>query len=262
VLSLAGQADRVLLDNGDELGGTISSLDANKLRLESDVGAVDLEIAKVGAVIFNPILVDKPKLDGLRMLVGFREGSRVTAIALSADKSAARLKLAGGVELSAPTDAIVALQPLGGRVEYLSDRKPDSYRHIPFLQLAWPYAVDHSVAGALLRAGGKLYVKGLGMHSPSRITYDLDGPYKRFDAEAAIDAEAGSRGSVVFRVFTDDGGGQWKERAKSEIIRGGQPPVPISVDLAGAKRISLLVDFADRGDEQDHADWLNARLVK
>jgi hypothetical protein len=100
------------------------------------------------------------------------------------------------------------------------------------------------------------------MHSPARITYELDGPYKRFDAEVAVDAEAGSRGSVVFRVFTDDGSGSWQQRAKSEIVRGGQAPVPISVDLAGARRISLLVDFADWGDEQDHADWLNARIVR
>ena len=34
------------------------------------------------------------------------------------------------------------------------------------------------------------------------------------------------------------------------------------VDLTGAKRLTLRVDFADRGDELDHADWLNARLVK
>ena len=100
------------------------------------------------------------------------------------------------------------------------------------------------------------------MHSPSRITYDLERPYQRFEAEAAIDQEAENRGSVVFRVFVDDGSGQWQPRAATEIVRGRQPPVPISVDLAGAKRMSLLVDYADRGDELDHADWLGARLVR
>ena len=179
-----------------------------------------------------------------------------------ADKSAATLQLPGGLQLKTATDAIVALQPLGGRVEYLSDLKPASYRHIPFLSLSWPYAADRSVLQGQLRASGKLYAKGLGMHSPARITYDLKGSYRRFQAELAIDDEAGQGGSVVFRVFVDDGSGAWQERATSETIRGGEPPVPISVDLAGAKRISLLVDYADRGDELDHADWLNARLVR
>ena len=36
----------------------------------------------------------------------------------------------------------------------------------------------------------------------------------------------------------------------------------ISVDNDGAKRLDLVVDFADRADELDHANWLNARLVR
>lgn len=262
VLSLAGQSDRVILDNGDELTGSIAALDGAKLRLQSDAGPLDLEQGKLAAVLFNPILIDKPQPGGLRVLVGFSDGSRAAALSVVADKTSAQLKLAGGVDLVSLTGAIVALQPLGGRIVYLSDLKPSSYRHLPFLDLSWPYRADSSVLGSLLRAGGGLYLKGLGMHSPSRITYDLDGEYKRFDADVAIDAETGPRGSVIFRVFTDDGSGSWQQRAKSEIVRGGEAPVPISVDLAGARRISLLVDFADHGDEQDHADWLGARLVR
>jgi len=260
--SSAGQTDRVLLDNGDELTGTIASLVDATLDLETDAGRVDVALPKVAALIFNPTLVYKSRPSGLRALVGYRDGSRVTAMSLSAIKNVAQVKLAGGVELKSTTDAIVALQPLGGRAVYLSDLTPASYRHIPYLQLSWPYQADRSVLGGQLRAGEKLVPKGLGMHSPARITYDLGQSFRRFQAELAIDAEAGRRGSVVFRVFTDDGSGAWQERATSETIRGDQPPVPISVDLIGAKRLSLLVDYADRGDELDHADWLNARLIR
>ena len=260
--SSGGQTDRVLLDNGDELTGTIARLDEKGLTLQTDVGNVQLESSKLAAVIFNPTLLKPVAPSGFRVLVGFQDGSRVTALKLSADKKTATLQLPGGLQLKTATETIVVLQPLGGRVEYLSDLKPVSYRHIPFLTLSWPYAADRSVLQGQLRAGGKLYAKGLGMHSPARITYDLKGVYRRFQAELAIDDEAGQGGSVVFRVFVDDGSGTWQERATSETIRGGEPPVPISVDLAGAKRISLLVDYADRGDELDHADWLNARLVR
>jgi len=38
--------------------------------------------------------------------------------------------------------------------------------------------------------------------------------------------------------------------------------VPARVDLAGAKRLDLVIDFADRADELDHADWLDARLIR
>ncbi len=262
IATAGGQTDRLLLDNGDELTGTILGWQQKVVPLETNAGKVDVEVDKISVIIFNPTLVYKSRPSGPRTLAGFRDGSRLTAIELLADKNSARLKLVGGAELKSPTDAIVALQPFGGRIEYLSDLKPSSYRHVPYLQLTWPFQADRSVLGSQLRAGERLYAKGLGMHSPARITYDLDRSYRRFEADLAIDAEAGQRGSVEFRVFIDDGSGAWQERATSEIIRGGQPPVPISVDVSGAKRLSLLVDYADRGDELDHADWLNARLVR
>jgi hypothetical protein len=257
-----GQTDRVLLDNGDELTGTLGGLDERLLRLETDGGTLDVEVDKVSAVMFNPALADPPGGNAVSTLVGFRDGSRVRAASLVADEKAATIKLTSGASLTAPTEAIVALQPFGGRATYLSDVKPASYKHIPYLELTWPYHADRSVLGSQLRAGGHLYAKGLGMHSPARITFDLDQPYRAFQAELAIDDETSAHGSAVFRVFTDDGSGSWQPRFTSETIRGGQAPVSASVDLAGAKRISLLVDFSDRGDEWDHADWLNARLVR
>ena len=56
--------------------------------------------------------------------------------------------------------------------------------------------------------------------------------------------------------------GQWQEAYKSTIVRGGDVPLPVSVDVSGAQGLTLTVDYADRGDELDHADWLEARLVK
>ncbi|MGD9723698.1 MAG: NPCBM/NEW2 domain-containing protein [Pirellulales bacterium] len=267
VLAPAGENDRVILDNRDELAGSVLGLQDGKLKLQADVGVVELAQDKLAAVIFNPALIDKPSLSGLRVLVGWRDGSRATALSLVTIGPMSQVKLPGGVTLTAPTESIVALQPLGGRAVYLSDLKPSGYRHIPFLELTWPLETDRSVTRSLLRAGDHVYLKGLGMHSPARVSYDLDGEYRQFVALVAIDAGAGDaasgpRGSVVFRVFVDDGSGAWQERAKSAVIRGGEPPVPLVADLRGARRISLLVDFADRGDECDHADWLNARLVR
>ena len=100
------------------------------------------------------------------------------------------------------------------------------------------------------------------MHSAARITYDLDREYRAFQSEVAIDDSTGGRGSAACRVFTDDGSGQWRLKYEGPIVRGGQQPIPVNVDLTDAKRLSLLVDFADRGDEHDHVDWLDARLIR
>jgi beta-galactosidase len=133
---------------------------------------------------------------------------------------------------------------------------------VPFLETEWPLAPDRSVAGGRLRARGAIHDKGLGMHSTARAAYDLNGRYRRFAAQLAIDDAAGLGGSVTFRVFLDDAAGGWKQAYESPVIRGGAPPVPLSLDVTSARRLALIVDFADRGDTLDHADWLDARLVR
>lgn len=260
--------DTILLDNGDELPAAVALWHNDVLAVDTDAGRVELEAAQITAIQFHrqpiPNPNQNPAVAARRLLVvGWRDGSRLSTGSLVADARQARLTLAGPspVTLSADTSAITALQTIGGQAVYLSDLKAAGYKHIPFLQMAWPYQADHNVSGDLLRSGGKLFLKGLGMHSASRLTYDLDRPASRLEAALAIDDRAGGRGSVVFRVFVDTGDGHWEPKFTSPIVRGGDPPLPIAVDVARAKRISLLVEFADRGDQLDYADWLDARLI-
>lgn len=266
IASATGPFDRLLLANGDELKGSILSLAEGMIRLRAapgrDPSTHQIEVRRAAAVIFNPMLRrrDPEAQQGLRAWVGFADGSRLLACGLVLDEKSLAVTTVSGLTWKASPKELAALQPLGGQVTYLSDLKAAKYEHTPYLALAWPYRTDRSVSGALLRAGGRLYLKGLGVHSAARLTYALDAinaPYRRFQAELAIDDQTGGRGSVIFRVLVDD-----QARYTSPIVRGGQPPLPVSVDVAGAKKLELIVEFADRADELDHADWLNARLVR
>jgi hypothetical protein len=156
---------------------------------------------------------------------------------------------------------VVFLQSVGESSVYLSDLEAASYRHVPYLDVEWPYERDRNVTGGPLVVGGKRFLKGVGMHSASRLTYRLDKKYARFDAAVAIDDVADGRGSVTFGVYLLRDG-KLTEAYKSEIVRGGEAPRAVSVDVSGADALTLVVDYADRGDEMDRADWLDARLVK
>ncbi|HUY36459.1 MAG TPA: NPCBM/NEW2 domain-containing protein, partial [Pirellulales bacterium] len=247
-----------LLVNGDELVGQWVRLTATAVEFETNVGPIAPEFDKVAAVVFDRSRLAVPRSERLRIVTGFRDGSLLVAESLALDDRQVHVELAGAFELTAAAEKVVLLQPLGGRAVYLSDLKAESYRHVPFLNLGWPYRADACVTGSRLRAGGRMHLKGIGMHSASRLTYRIDGkPYTRFAAELAVDDRTEGRGSVVFRVFVDD-----REAYKSPVVRGRTPVVPISVDVTGAKRLSLVVDFAERGDELDHADWLDARLLE
>lgn len=256
VRSATAKSDRLILDNADEISGTVLTLDAKEVEVETAVGKVKIETDRVLALAFDPSLAQPARHEGARVLVGLDDGSRVLTKSLALADGKAQLTLVDDQQLKVPSESVVFLQPLGGRIKYLSDLKPASYKHIPFLELAWEHQFDRNVLQAPLRSGGQLYLKGVGMHSASRLTFPLDGHHKRFASEAALDDLAAGRGSVVFRVFVDN-----EQKYASPILRGGDSPIPISVDLPPtAKSISLIVDFADRGDELDYANWLHARL--
>jgi len=259
-----GDADRLLLDNGDELAGLVTGIVDDVAKLVTDVGPVEIKIDRAAALIFNPTLKHKvPKGNPLRAWVGLSDGSRLLSTQLLLDHQSLKIT-AFGQSFTASPAALVFLQPLGGRAVYLSDIKPAEHHQTPYLDLAWPYETDRNVTGGLLRCGGRLYLKGLGVHSAARLAFSPlplgEGQgvrAARFEAALGIDDSTGGRGSVQFRVLVDG-----QEKYASPIIRGGDAPVPISVDVTGAQKLELVVDYADRADVLDHADWLNARLIQ
>ena len=104
--------------------------------------------------------------------------------------------------------------------------------------------------------GGKTYAHGLGTHANSRIHYQLDNRYRRFEAEVGVDDEKEGGGTVVFQVFADD-----RKVFDSGVMRGNQPAKKVSLPLDGVEELLLVVTDAGDGNNCDHADWGNARLI-
>jgi hypothetical protein len=263
-------ADAVMLSNGDRLTGKIMELDHGALAIETLGGVAKLPLSRVEAITLGARSAqgaDKlsshssAKRTG-KFAIGFRDGSLVYANAIRVDEKGAEIELANGAKLKGGAAGdIVSIQSFGGRVVYVSDLEGADYRGVPYLSVKWPFTRDRNVLGEPIVVRGKRYLKGIGMHSAARLTYRLDGNYRRFDSAVAIDDSAKGRGSVVFGVYTLRDG-KWGEVFKSGIVRGADEPQFVSVDLRGAKGLTLTVDFADRGDELDHAVWLDARLVR
>jgi len=196
------------------------------------------------------------------LVVGTRDGSLVHASAITGNEKELVIEAPAGLKLAGSNISdVVFLQSLGERFVYLSDLEPAGYRHVPYLSIEWPYARDRNVLGYPLSVAGQRYLKGIGMHSAARLTYQLDGNFRRFDSAVAIDDSAEKSGSVTFGVYLLRDG-TWTEAFTSGVVRGGDAPRLVSVDVTGAQGLTLTVDFADRGDELDRANWLDARLVK
>ncbi len=256
----SGPSDQLLLDNGDQLSGTFRGLANDAVKLDADLGPIDIPTDRITALLVKPRPAVAPSDDKRRFQtwVGLSDGSRLLATQLSVEGQAAKI-ISVGQPFTLARSAIVFLQPLGGRAVYLSDLKPAEYRQTPYLDLPWPYHNDRNVTGGFLRCHGHPYLKGLGVHSAARLEYTLGQGVraKRFEAELGVDDSTAGQGSVRFRVLVDG-----QEKYASPILRGGGPPAPISIGLSDANKLELLVDYADRADVLDHADWLNARLIR
>ncbi len=121
------------------------------------------------------------------------------------------------------------------------------------------FSLRESVLGTPLQIGSKCYEHGLGTHSVSELAVRLPKPGKTFEADAGIDNNydtAGRRGSVVFVVEVAG-----KEAFRSGIRRGGDDPLPVRLDLNGAREFTLRVLDADDGPGWDQSDWADAAVT-
>ncbi|MCA9102173.1 MAG: NPCBM/NEW2 domain-containing protein [Planctomycetales bacterium] len=254
------QNDRVATRGGDAFSGILVGISAEAVTIERADASFDVPLADVGTIALDPTLGAVPDHAAAGLWCGLADGSRVLARGMSTADGNVRISHAGTSTLSVPLDAVVWLQPVRvtGGVTYLSDLEPAEYRNVPLVGSEWPYRLDAAVTGAPLRAAGRRYAKGVGLHSASRLTYDLAGKYSRFASLVAIDDHVpAGQGSVVFRVRTDG-----NVVYESLPIRSGDEPQAVDVDVSGASRLTLEVDYADRGHVLDRADWLGARLMR
>jgi hypothetical protein len=240
--------------------GTLIGLTNGTVRMEdAHHRETKVERGTVKAVALSTTLARVPRPRGAYARLVLGDGGRLSLASARADDHVLHGKTLFGTTVEIPLADIIALDLRQGRAVYLSDLKPRRYDHTPYLGVRWPYVRDGSVAGGDLRLGGSTYDKGLGMHSESRLTYDLAGGYEWFEARVGLDDRTGRQGSVRIQVLVD---GRPQALGNEGEWTGGDPPRLVRVPLTGAKELTLVVQFGRYGDVGDHVDWADARLIK
>lgn len=246
--------DVILLRNGDRVEGVLKGLTAERiLRLEVNAVETRIPLAHVAGIAFNTDLQARPRIKGPFGHAVLAGGGRVSLTSPSLSNSVLRGKLAVGGFVEVPLDQVRAIDMRQGAAVYLSDLKPKSYEFTPFLSLTWPLVTDAGVTGRPLRAGSSTHDKGLGMHTRSKVVYALSAAQRWFETTAAL-AE-GQRGHARVRILVD---GQEKATL---LLTPRSGPIPVRVDVAKGRELTLIADFADLADIQAHVNWLDARLI-
>ncbi|MCU0962224.1 MAG: NPCBM/NEW2 domain-containing protein [Pirellulaceae bacterium] len=103
--------------------------------------------------------------------------------------------------------------------------------------------------------GSRHFRRGLGTHANSELVYALEQNFSRF--QAWVGPDMATYGSVGFTVWVDG-----QQRWASGVMRRGDEPQRVDLDIQGAKQLRLIVDDAGDGISADHANWADARLVR
>jgi len=244
---------------GDRVQGAIGSVSGGKLTITLSGKAIPVDLAKVKALALAPRAQPEETTPpaGLLLAIDLGGGERLSGRWVRLTEDLLTIRMAWGDTIDIPVASISRLEVKNGRLIFLSDVQPSEARHVPYLDGAFPHRADRAVSGKPLKLGGKVYARGIGVHSRSELTYTLDGSYKTFAAVVGIDDAVAGAGSAVFRVFGDD-----KLLFESKPLRGGGPPVAVKVEMKGVLLLRLEVDYADNGDIGDHADWGDAQLLR
>ena len=261
----------------DYVEGVVGNVGTDKIEFKLDGESNQVDRTKVAGIIYHH--VDRPKTADQHLVVKGNAGLQVNAAKAELASDQLLVTTIGGAQLRLPIDAVDLFDFSAGKVMYLSDIAAASQKWTPVvglpsgLSLAAEYGqprLDRSAFGGPLtlliqdkdsQATGthgtpQPFNKGLAIRSRTEMIYRLPPGFNRLAATAGIDPAARASGSVRLSIFADD-----RPLLETEVAGSG-PSQPIDVEITGAKRLKILVDF---GQNLDAGDWLNlcdAKIVK
>ncbi len=112
-----------------------------------------------------------------------------------------------------------------------------------------------TVDGGVIQLDDRLYLRGIGVHAASDVTYDVPADCATFNALAGIDAETRGMGSAVLEVLLDG-----SVAFRSDVLMADTPPVSIAIPVGQATRLRLRALPTPDGISNDHVSWALARF--
>lgn len=251
-------AQDVLITRGPEdtksLRGRLETLDAENGSFAFGDKPRTFQTDKIFGIVFATGANKQPVFP---VTVELSDGSIVSGAIERADAESLKVATSIGPVVEMKVGEVMNFRVRSPRVVYISDLTPTAERTEGMLHRPWPVRKDRSVSAAPLSMAGRVFDKGLGVHSKTELDYSVGGAYESLVATIGIDDAVRPSGSVLFRVLGDG-----KVLFDSDVLTGQDPPRDVKVGVTGVNTLTLIVDYGDGLDLSDHADWGGVRLLK
>lgn len=247
--------DLVTLQNLDIVKGIFSTIKDNTLIIRVDGADVSLPMTAVTSISLAVTGASKASTER-SFRIRTSDGSSIVAPSVKTDGDKLVLTLADKTSRPLPLAAVVSIEQLNGPVAWLSTLAPTINEQTPFMGQTWPARMDTTVTGSPIKAGDRIITRGIGVHARSKIAYALDGGYAAFRTQYAIDGN-GVYADVDVRILLDD-----KVIHEHKSLKAGVVVPVLMIPLAGAKMLTLEVDYGKTHDVQDRFNWIEPALLR
>jgi hypothetical protein len=252
------QEDLVTLANHDAVRGVLSSIDPDTVTMTVGDAITPIALANVTAIRLASTAAAPAK--SANFVVGLIDGTTVHCQNVQSDGAQWTLTIGTeesadepGNTVSVTADQITRIEYPGGPVRWLSTM-PAQIIYTPYLTESFPPVMDASVTGGPIRAAGRQYDRGIGVHAKTVLTFDLDGTRKSFRTRYAAEPSLPLVDAIV-RIKLDG------KTVHEQPVRGGTLSPVVWADLTGAKTLTLEVDFGPGHATQDRINWIEPALL-
>jgi hypothetical protein len=259
------EGDVLVVRKGDNLDyhqGVLSDVNADLVQFKLDGEDLPIKRAKVYGIAYRHPSTEVTSSPICRLTDTFGSHWQLNKITLD---NKLQLTTLSGLTMSCSTEIIASIDFSMGKIAYLSDLKPESITWTPFFGTAktlpsmeqfYAPRQDRNFESNPLQLAGTEYSKGLSIRSRTEMVYRLPGSFSRLKAIAGIDDSVRPHGSVRLVIRGDN------NVLLDTFIAGTDEPKTIDLDLAGVRKLSILVDFGKQVGFGDHLDLCNARITK
>ena len=261
----------------DFLAGVVSDISSEQLSFLLDGDSVEVPLSRVYGVVFGR---NEPKGTSPRsaVRVDTYNGDLLVGRSIVAADGIWTLETMWGSRLQGRFDQLQSIDLSSGQFVMLADHQPlveeffgaDPSGSVTAVilgadEIAFPEEEqlfrprrNQNQAGQPLRMRQREYRSGLGLHSRTQISWPLDREFESLQAVIGIDDEVAfameGRNTVRLVVKAD------QNIVLDTLIAGRDEPRSLTIPLAGASTLTVLVDYGDGNSLCDWLDLADARL--
>jgi hypothetical protein len=264
-LPAATDRDIIVFKQADNLTGLFANIDETNVKFKAtgsdDVSEIPL--ANIDTVVFGGVRPPRG-IPSLSVRLTLQQGSVLT-IPLTAEGKEFQWAVLGKISFKdaagqmhmVKDDVLVSAEVVGGRVVYLTDLDVSKEEQTTFLGTTYPAQINKNVLSQPLRIARTTYDRGIGVHTQSALTYEIDGSFDALSLRVGMDDSAAPNGEAKASVMLD-GKVLWETAS----LKPGEISPELSLPIQGGRKLELRADSAGKLDVQGRVNWVNVALRK